>query len=148
MIGRVEALEEGPACLLFTKEFYSLVRDRLTGQGAITMQAGMTKVNEIFFYGAIYRTLREVFPVVAPYGVPIPSFALPWGFTLASKNRDPRKFTPQEVDDMIKKRIKGENRFYDGITNLGLFNLPKHIRKALAEQKQIIEDNAPLFTYH
>jgi len=80
--------------------------------------------------------------------VPIPSFALPWGFTLDSKNRDPRKFTPQEVDDMIKKRIKGENRFYDGITNLGQFNLPKHIRKALAEQTQIIEDNAPLFTYH
>ena len=32
----------------------------------MTMQAGMTKVNEIFFHGAVNRTLQEVFPVVAP----------------------------------------------------------------------------------
>jgi hypothetical protein len=49
---------------------------------------------------------------------------------------------------MIKKRITGENRYYDGITNQGMFMLPKHIRKALAEETKIIEDNAPLFTYH
>jgi spermidine synthase len=73
---------------------------------------------------------------------------LPWGFTLASKKNDPRKFSPQQVDDMIAKRIKGENRYYDGITNQGMYMLPKHIRKALAEETKIIEDNAPLFTYH
>src|SRR5437764_7024624 len=49
----------GPACLLFTKEFYTLVRDRLTERGVMTMQAGMTKVNEIFFFSAVNRTLRE-----------------------------------------------------------------------------------------
>jgi hypothetical protein len=49
---------------------------------------------------------------------------------------------------MIKKRIKGENRYFDGITNQGMYMLPKHIRKALAEETKIIEDNAPLFTYH
>ena len=30
VVDLVEPLEEGPACLLFTKEFYTLVRDRLT----------------------------------------------------------------------------------------------------------------------
>ena len=53
VVDLVEPLEEGPACLLFTKEFYTLVRDRLTDRGVMTMQAGMTKVNEIFFYGAV-----------------------------------------------------------------------------------------------
>lgn len=143
-----EPVEEGPAYLLFTREFYEIVKERLSPDGVISLQAGTTALHQLLNFTAVNKTLEAVFPVVAPYGVPIPSFALPWGFTLASKNRDPRKFTPQEVDDMIKKRIKGENRFYDGITNLGQFNLPKHIRKALAEQKQIIEDNAPLFTYH
>src|SRR3989475_360495 len=32
----VEPLEEGPACALFTKEFYTLVRDRLTPGGTMT----------------------------------------------------------------------------------------------------------------
>jgi spermidine synthase len=49
---------------------------------------------------------------------------------------------------MIAKRISVEPRFYDGIAHLGLFNLPKHIRKAMAAQNKIIEDNSPLFTYH
>jgi len=67
---------------------------------------------------------------------------------MASKNLDPRKFAPKDLDEMIKKRIKGENRYYDGITNQGMYMLPKHIRKAMAEETKIIEDNAPLFTYH
>jgi hypothetical protein len=29
-----------------------------------------------------------------------------------------------------------------------MYLLPKHIRKALAEETKIIEDNSPLFTYH
>jgi len=29
-----------------------------------------------------------------------------------------------------------------------MYMLPKHIRKALAAETKIIEDNAPLFTYH
>ena len=143
-----EPVEEGPAYLLFTREFYEIVKERLSPDGVISLQAGTTALHQLLNFTAVNKTLSTVFPVVAPYDVPIPSFALPWGFTLASKNRDPRKFTPQEVDDMIAARIKGANRFYDGITNLGLFNLPKHIRKALAEETRIIEDNAPLFSYH
>src|SRR5919206_5023215 len=41
-IDLVEPLEEGPACMLFTKEFYTIVRDRLTPGGTVTMQAGIT----------------------------------------------------------------------------------------------------------
>jgi spermidine synthase len=72
-----EPLEEGPACQLFTTEFYTLIRDRLTDNGVMTMQAGMTKINELFFYGAVNRTLRDVFPVVAPYQGFISCFGTP-----------------------------------------------------------------------
>ena len=84
-IDLVEPLEEGPACLLFTKEFYTLVRDRLTPGGAMTMQAGMTKVGELGFFSAINRTLKEVFPVVAGYQTYISCFGTPWGFITATK---------------------------------------------------------------
>ena len=94
VVDLVEPLEEGPACLLFTKEFYTLIRDRLTDQGVMTMQAGMTKVNEIFFHGAVNRTLQEVFPVVAPYQSFISCFGTPWGFILASKGDRPPEAVP------------------------------------------------------
>ncbi len=143
-----EPVEEGPAYLLFTREFYEIVKERLSSDGVISLQAGTTALHQLLNFTSVNKTLATVFPIVAPYDIPIPSFGLPWGFTLASKNRDPRAWTPHEVDEMISKRIKGEPRFYDGIAHIGLFNLPKHIRTALEAETRIIEDNAPLFTYH
>ena len=105
VVDLVEPLEEGPACLLFTKEFYTLIRDRLTDRGVMTMQAGMTKVNEVFFYGAVNRTLREVFPVVAPYQGFISCFGTPWGFILASKGEDPRRQSAADIDRLIAERL-------------------------------------------
>lgn len=143
-----EPVEEGPAYLLFTREFYEIVKERLTPEGVISLQAGTTALHQLLNFTAVNKTLSTVFPVVAPYDISIPSFGLPWGFTLASKGSDPRTWTPAEVDKMIAARIKGSLRFYDGITHIGLFNLPKHIRKALEAETRIIEDNAPLFTYN
>src|SRR5207245_6208954 len=50
----VEPLEEGPACLLYSREFYKVVYDRLTPGGVLTMQAGMTKIGEQAFFTAIH----------------------------------------------------------------------------------------------
>jgi spermidine synthase len=145
VIDLVEPLEEGPACLLFTKEFYSLVRDRLTDQGAITMQAGMTKVNEVFFYGAIYRTLREVFPVVAPYQSFISCFGTPWGFMVATKGVDPRRQTAADIDRLIAERLDPEALgYWDGQAHLHSFNLPKFLRRSIESNTRVITDGNPL----
>ncbi len=145
VIDLVEPLEEGPACLLFTKEFYTLVRDRLTDGGVMTMQAGMSKVNELFFYGAIYHTLREVFPVVAPYQTFISCFGTPWGFMLASKGIDPRKQTAAEVDKLIAERMDPKRLgYWDGQAHLHSFNLPKFLREAIAKNDRVITDANPL----
>jgi spermidine synthase len=145
VIDLVEPLEEGPACLLFTKEFYSTVRDRLTDHGVMTMQAGMTKVNEIAFYGAVYRTLRDVFPVVAPYQGYIPCFGTPWGFILASKGDDPRKRSAEDVDRLIAERLKpADLGYWDGQAHLHSFSLPKFLRRAIETNDRVITDSNPL----
>jgi spermidine synthase len=144
-IDLVEPLEEGPACLLFTKEFYTLVRDRLTEHGVMTMQAGMTKVNEIFFWGAIHRTLSAVFPVVAPYQAFISCFGTPWGFHLASKGRDPRAQGIEEVDRLIAERMDPKSLgYWDGQAHQHSFNLPKFLRRALTENTRVSTDANPL----
>jgi spermidine synthase len=144
-IDLVEPLEEGPACRLFTREFYTLVRDRLTDDGVMTMQAGMTKVNEMFFYGAIHRTLSEVFPVVAPYQAFIACFGTPWGFHLASKGADPRAQSAEEVDRRIAERMDPKSLgYWDGQAHLHSFSLPKFLRRALAENTRVSTDASPL----
>jgi spermidine synthase len=143
VVDLVEPLEEGPACLLFTREFYQLVRDRLTPNGAMTMQAGMTKVGELDFFTSIHRTLREVFPVVAGYQTFISCFGIPWGFIAAGRS-EPRALSVNEVDRRIADRVKGPLAYWDGQTHQHAFHLPKFIRRAIDEQRRVITDAHPL----
>ena len=144
VVDLTEPLEEGPACLLFTREFYALVRDRLTPHGVMTMQAGMTKVGELDFFTAVHRTLREIFPVVAAYQAFVPCFGTPWGFILASKGPDPRSLSPEAVDGLIAERVRGDLGYWDGQTHAHAFALPKYIRRALERQSRVSTDANPL----
>ncbi len=140
----VEPLEEGPACLLYSREFYQVVHDRLTPGGVFTMQAGMTKVGEQGFFTAMHRTLREVFPVVAGYQTFVSCFGTPWGFILASKKVDPRRLDAAAVDRLIADRVKGELAYWDGQTHQHAFALPRHLRRALETEGRVVTDASPL----
>ena len=143
-----EPVEEGPAYLLFTKEFYQIVNQCLTDRGIIALQAGPVSLQDLSCFAAINQTLLAVFPIVAPYWASIPSYALPWGFSVASKRTDPRKLGPDAIDRLIAERIGTDLRYYDGPTHQMSFLLPKYLRQRLQEEKRIIEDNHPLFTFH
>ena len=144
IVDLTEPLEEGPACLLFTREFYRLLSGRLTDGGTLALQAGMTKIGELPFYTAMARTLTGVFPVVAPYQSFIPCFGTPWGFIVAAKSGDPRALTPAAVDQRVRERISGDLRFYDGQAHHHMFSLPKFLREALATATRVITDAEPL----
>ena len=143
-IDLVEPLEEGPACMLFTKEFYALVHDRLTPGGTMTMQAGMTKVGELGFFTAIHRTLCEVFPVVVGYQAFISCFGTPWGFMVASRKVDPRGLSPAAVDRLVAERVPGGLAHWDGVTQEHCLSLPKYIRVAIDAQTRVSTDANPL----
>lgn len=144
VVDLVEPLEAGPACLLFTREFYTLVRERLTPGGVMTMQAGMTKIGELFFFTAIHRTLREVFPVVAAYQTFVSCFGTPWGFILASRRVDPRGQDTSTVDRLVAERVGGTPAYWDGQTHQHAFGLPRFIRAAIDEQTRVVTDAQPL----
>src|SRR5262249_57167841 len=67
IVDLTEPLEAGPACLLFTREFYQLLSDRLTPHGTLALQAGMTKLGELDFDAAMNRTPPAGFPYAPPY---------------------------------------------------------------------------------
>lgn len=142
-----DPIEEGPAYLLFTQEFYQLVRDRLTENGIITVQAGSASLTELLNLTSVYNTLKSVFPIVRSYQVDMPAFGGPWGFCLASLNPDPVLLSSEEVDTRLAARALDNLRFYDGQSHQGMFSVPKYIRTAIAKQTRLITDSEPLYIY-
>jgi spermidine synthase len=140
----VEPLEEGPACLLYSREFYRIVHQRLSPTGTFTMQAGMTKIGETAFFTAVHRTLREAFPVVAGYQSFVSCFGTPWGFILASRKIDPRRQDAPSIDRLIAERVKGDLAYWDGLTHQHAFALPRHLRRAIDSETRIATDARPL----
>jgi spermidine synthase len=142
-----DPIEEGPAYLLYTREFYQTVRDRLTDNGMIVVQAGSASLTELLNFTAVNNTLKSVFPIVSPYKADMPCFGGPWGFCLASLKFDPAQLSPDEVDNIMTTRSLTGLRFYDGLTHQGMFSLPRYIRDALVSQHRIITDKEPLYLY-
>jgi spermidine synthase len=142
-----DPIEKGPAYLLFTQEFYTIVLDRLTEKGLIAVQAGSASLTELLNLTAVNNTLKSVFPLVVQYTAYVPCFGGPWGFCLASRQHDPSRFSPEEINERIVSRSLRGLHFYDGITHRNMFSLPRYIREALEKQKRIITDKKPLYLY-
>ena len=147
IIDLTEPVEKGPAYLLYTKEFYQIVQDKLTKDGVISVQSGCASYTELLNLKAVSHTLKSIFPIVSIYQADIPSFGGPWGFCVASNTLDVVAMTPSEVDKRIKARSLPDLKFYDGPTHVNMFTLTKNMRKATARGGRLITDDTPLYLY-
>jgi spermidine synthase len=147
IIDLVDPLEQGPARLLYTQEFYRIVKQKLGRDGIMSVQAEPSEWRNLDNFTAIVNTLRNVFPLTRPYQAHIPSFLSLWGFVAASQSLDPSELTPEEIDARISKRISKKLKSYDGLTHQAMFTIPKHIRQQLAASKRIISDKQPISAY-
>jgi len=147
IIDLVDPLEGGPARLLYTKEFYQMVKQRLKPDGIMSVQAEPAEWTNLDNFTAIANTLGSVFPIARPYQVHVPSFLGLWGFVTASQNLDPSELAPKEIDTRISAKISKELKSYDGLTHQSMFAIPKHIRQQLAASKRIIADKEPISVY-
>jgi len=141
-----DPLEGGPAYLLFTQEFYRLLRERLNPGGLMVAQSGPT--GPAFYeqcFSAVANTVGSVFPAVYLSEAFIPSFGATWGFVVGSLEPDPSALTAEEVDQRISERIKGTLRYFDGTTRDGMFSVPRYLRDAVASEERIITRSDPLF---
>lgn len=140
--------EGGPAYLLYTQAFYRLIRERLNKDGIAVTQAGNCNpvpLRDIFI--SIHNTMQSVFPSVFPYQVSMPAFGGTWGFVMATMGQNPLELDSKTVDNRIADKVTATLHFYDGITHEGVLRLPKELRTALAGEKRIITEDAPLFIY-
>ena len=142
-----EPLEVGPACLLYTQEFYQLIKERLNPGGIMSVQSGASGWTNLQNFIAVINTLKSVFSLVCPYQVYVPSFVDLWGFATASQELDPTRLSPAEIDNKISTNLSKELKSYDGLGHQALFALPKHLRHELDIAERIITDANPIFMY-
>lgn len=140
-----EPTEGGPALLLYTKEFYEIVKTALTDKGVMVTQAASVSTNNLKFFVSVVKTLEKVFPYVKPYTTYIPSFFAPWGFVLASKTIAP-DIAQNNIKEMPEE-IKNNLKFYDFDAHISMFSLPKYIKEAIQKEGVVISDDNPVSFY-
>ncbi|MXX53861.1 MAG: polyamine aminopropyltransferase [Dehalococcoidia bacterium] len=141
-----DPLEAGPAYLLYTQEFYALLRDRMRPEGLMVAQSGPTGPS--FYeqcFSAVAKTVSSVFPVVALSETFVPSFGSTWGFVIGSLGSDPTSLPIKEVDRRLSQRVTGDLRYFDGTTLKGMASVPKYLRNSVAAEQRIITRDNPLF---
>ena len=139
-------MEAGPAYLLFTREYYTLLKERLNPGGIMVAQAGPT--GPAFYeqcFSAVAHTLGEVFPAVHLTEAFVPSFGTEWGFVNGSLGPDPTALNTDEVDRAISERVDCELRYLDGLTLRGMTSVPKYLRDAVAAEERNITRDQPLY---
>lgn len=141
-----DPLEDSPAVFLFTREFYILLRERLTPQGCATVQGEGVSPQEHTLHVRMVNTLKEVFPVVMPYVYSMHSFHRPDSHIFATLQR---AWTPEQTADRFKMSHM-KLRYLNREMLEKLFVLPSYLKEAYERDKQIITDDNPSFegVYH
>jgi spermidine synthase len=136
--------ENNPARMLFTVEFYELVKRRLNPGGVMAMQAGMILLTHHKAHPVIHRTVREVFRHTRSYRNYIPEFFLNFGFILASDGVDPMAFS----EGILESRIRERNLALRHLTAPfieAMFVLPKDLQEAIQAEQMVSTDALPLY---
>lgn len=147
IIDLADPVEAGPAQMLYTREFYQLVKDKLTPGGIMVVQSGQSGWINLKNFFAINGTLKSIFKYVRPYQVYVPSFVDLWGFHVVSDQVDAGRLSPREINSRIAERVSGSLRTYDGIAHQGMLSLPKRLRQKLGRTHKVITDQSPLVVY-
>ena len=147
LIDLADPVEEGPARMLYTQEFYKLVKARLKPGGIMAVQSGQSGWINLNNFFAINGTLKSIFKYVRPYQVYVPSFVDLWGFHAVSDDIDVTRLSTRESNSRIKKRVSGNLRMYDGLTHRGMFSLPKRLRRKLSRTHDVVTDLSPISVY-
>ncbi len=117
----------GPAANLFQKTFHQQVFERLNDDGVMVAQSESPFYNKETVR-AIFRNLRDVFPIVRMYTCFMPIYPSGiWSFAFCSKKYNP-------LTDFDEKRYSQLNltiRYYNAETHRGSFMLPEFVKRLL-----------------
>ena len=133
-----ECRESSAAIKLYSREFYTMCRDRLADGGGIAVHCGTGRIGGRIL-PMIVKTFGSVFPSHRPGLSFMAAFCEPWGFMYATKGDAP-------CAGFIR-RPAGKNKFYDEATDVHMHALPLYIREAIAGEAGAITNDSDLTSY-
>ncbi len=139
--------EENPAKMLYTREFYELLRARLNPGGVVVTQGGMLLLDRYQVHTVLHRTMREVFRHVRSYRDWVPGFFLTYGFIIAADGFDPSAYSEGVLEARILER-QLKLRHLDAPFIEAMFVLPKDLKAWIAEETLISTDARPFYLTH
>lgn len=141
IIDVVDMLVDGPAFLLYTRQFYEHLRRKLRPDAIVMIQGLEFDFSNYKQHCALVRTLKTLFSEVHSARVAVPSFLSAWGIIMASDWASPRNTTAQAIDLLIEKRLGNEWMDYmNGEFFLATYAHCKETRYLLAQPGPILED--------
>jgi spermidine synthase len=140
IVDLIDAIEDGIAEALYTRQFYELLRRRLRPGGIVAIQGLEFSFVDDKPHAAVARTLRTVFAEVYSYRATIPSFLSAWGFFIASDWVRPSEWSAADIDRTIEMRLGQWLDHLDGAFLQACFVHCKETQFALAQPGPILED--------
>ncbi|MCS7058528.1 MAG: polyamine aminopropyltransferase [Meiothermus sp.] len=136
--------EDNPARMLYTVEFYELVKRRLNPGGLMAMQAGMILLTHHRMHPVVHHTVSQVFRYTRSYHNYIPGFMLNFGFIVASDAVDATGLSEGTVEARILERGL-RLKHLDAAYLEAMFVLPKDLKEAIANERMVSRDAAPFW---
>lgn len=138
IVDSTTAREGSIAYNLYGQHFYETVYTRLNEGGILCGLQSNANILYLDAHRTIRRMLEEVFESVQTYTANCPFYAISYAFALAVKKPSTKMdFSVAPVERI--QPIRHKLRFYDEITHLHMFSLPRHIRAAIASDKAVIK---------
>lgn len=149
-----DPLPDGPCWQLYTDEFYTMVRSKLTPDGVVVTQSGPGGVKTMQdVMTPVHATLKKVFGSSETYIYYMCSFFDLYSCCICRNNEKAptlASYDAKTVDERLKAILPtaGDNYHYDGQGHLSMFNMSRYHRKALESEERVITKDAGAFLYH
>jgi spermidine synthase len=128
---------EGPAKMLFTKEFYEAVKSKLTEGGVMSVQTG-SPIYEPEQNGRVHATLKQVFKNVLPYGNFVQAFFILTSYVIATDS------PVGGISKRLKERGVKLNKYTPEQLEFMTLNPHPFVRDNVAKEWQISTDADPV----
>lgn len=138
-----DPIEEGPSFQLFTREYFARVKKVLSPDGVVSVQAGPVAPANLQLHVRLVNTLKNVYDSVRSYTSSTVTYASPWGFAVCRAKPIDAKPEPGRTDDILKEQGVTNLKMFDGVTMLGLFQVPKHIRAMIEKETTVYTQASP-----
>ena len=135
----------GPSKMLYTKQFFQTVRDRLDPNNGLFTMHSESPVARPIAYQCIRRTLGSAFPVVRSAFAFVQMYATYWSFTIASNGPDIAAFDAYTIDERIRTRGLERLRMLNGDTWQAMQVPFPYISEIHRRSVPVITDEAPDF---